>query len=129
MPFRPGTYAQGSGANLPWLVELTPWKGRPCWATEAEIHPETAAVYGVAHGDRITVESVQASISVRTHLTRGVRQGLVRIAMGAGHTAFGRFAEGWGANVMQLVSTETPDPLGGVSALQGTRVRIRKEAV
>ena len=125
LPYKPHTYARGSGANLPWLNDLAPWRGRSSWTTEAELHPETAALYGIEKGDRIELESPAGRLELQAYLTAGVRAGCVRVAQGAGHTAFGRFAKGWGANVMTLISTETPDPWGGSSALQGTRVAIR----
>ena len=125
-PYKPHTYARGSGANLPWLNELAPWRGRSVWCTEAELHPRTAAEHGLRTGDRIAIESCEGTVDARTYVTPGVRPGLVRIALGAGHTAFGRYAKGWGANVMKLVSAAAPDPLGGSSALQGTRVAIRR---
>jgi hypothetical protein len=51
----------------------------------------------------------------------------VRVARGGGHTAFGRFARGRGANVMDLVVPGI-DPLGGFPALLGTRVRVERIA-
>lgn len=125
LPYKPHTHARGSGANLPWLNDLAPWRGRATWTSEAELHPDTAALHGIEQGDTVTVESAEGTIELQAYLTAGVRTGCVRVALGAGHTAFGRFAEGWGANVMTLVSAEHPDPWGGSSALQGTRVAIR----
>ena len=126
LPYKPHTYARGSGANLPWLVELTDWHGRASWVTEAELHPRTAAQHDIQTGDDVILESSAGRIGARAYLTAGVREGLVRVAQGAGHTAFGRFAAGWGANVMQLISLEAVGPFGGSSALQGTHVRIAK---
>jgi len=126
LPYKPHTYARGSGANLPWLNELAPWRGRATWTTEAELHPTTAKRHGISQGDRITVASPEGRIEVDAYLTPGIHPGCVRVALGAGHTEFGRFAKGWGANPMQLVSVETRDPLGGSCALQGTRVSIRR---
>jgi hypothetical protein len=52
---------------------------------------------------------------------------VIRIAQGGGHTAFGRFAKGTGANVMHLVVPRL-DPFGGFPAWIGTRVRVRRVA-
>ncbi len=125
-PYKPHTYARGSGANLPWLVELAPWRGRSTWGSEAELHPDTARVFGIRQSDRVVLESSEGSLELSAYLTRGVRRGDVRVALGAGHTAYGRFAEGIGANAMTLLSTDTLDPFGGSSVLQGTRVSIRR---
>ncbi len=126
LPYRPNTYAEGSGANLPWLQELHVHVGRPCWTTEAELHPDTAVAAGVSSGERVAVLSQAGRIEALAHVTRGVLPGFVRIAQGGGHTALGRFARGWGANVMDLVSIGERDAQQGVSPLQGTRVAVQR---
>jgi molybdopterin-containing oxidoreductase family iron-sulfur binding subunit len=128
MPYRPSTYAAGSGANLPWLREMRPHAGRKSWATEAELHPATAAKLGIAAGDRVLVESPSGAIECSAWLTRGVHEDALRIAQGGGHTAFGRYARGVGANVMTLVSTERQHPFASFDSLYDTRVRVRKLA-
>ena len=129
LPYKPHTYARGSGANLPWLAELAAWRGRSTWTSEAQLHPKTAGENGIGQGDRVTLESAAGSVEARAYLCEGVRPRCVRLALGAGHSAFGRYAQGWGANGMRLVSDQTPDPLGGSSLLQGTRVAIKKSEV
>jgi anaerobic selenocysteine-containing dehydrogenase len=126
VPFKPHTYAKGSGANLPWLAELAPWKGRAIWATEAELGPETAARFGISSGDAVELESESGRITARAFVSSGIREGLVRVPLGAGHTAYGRYASGWGANAMHLVSSVCQDPLGGSAPLQGMKVSIRR---
>lgn len=80
-------------------------------------------------GDALEVESPApgGKIAATAHLHRGVRRGVIRIAQGGGHTAFGRFAKGTGANVMHLVVPRL-DPFGGFPAWIGTRVRVRRVA-
>ncbi|MGH7144554.1 MAG: molybdopterin-containing oxidoreductase family protein [Planctomycetota bacterium] len=126
IPFKPNTYATGSGANLPFLQELPLYKGRKMWTTEAQIHPDTANEYGIVDGDTVLLESSAGSISLPIYLTAGVTPGTVRVPRGGGHTAFGRFAQSRGANVMSLLSPEPLSPLTGVSPVIATRVRIRK---
>jgi len=126
VPFRRGTHTEKNGAGLPWLTELAPWKGRATWATEVEIHPDTAARSGIEHGDVIVVESANGALEGFAYLTQGLLPGVVRIPHGGGHTAGNRYATGWGANVMDLLSSEGLDPLGGASPTQGARVSIRK---
>lgn len=126
-PYTPGTYAVGSGANLPLLQELVTEPGLSAWKTTAEIHPETAAAFGVRAGDTVEVQSLEGRLTLPVHLDAGVHPEAVRIAQGGGHTAFGRFARGHGANVMDLVAPSL-DPLGGTPSYLGTRVRIRRVA-
>ena len=123
--YEPNTYAVGSGANLPWLQELAS-SGRPIWTTEAELHPETAAVAGVHDGGAMELESPVGKVTVRARVTAEILPGVVRVPRGGGHTAFGRFARGWGANPMELVDAGAIDPACGAVAHCGTRVSIRR---
>lgn len=124
-PYKPVTYAEGSGANLPLLQELVTEPGQRAWITTVELHPDTARRLGVREEDAVEIESPVGKIAAPAHLHRGVRPGVIRIAQGRGHTAYGRFARGRGANVMELVAPRW-DPFGGFPARIGTRVRLRR---
>jgi anaerobic selenocysteine-containing dehydrogenase len=125
-PYRLSTACEGGSANLPWLHELKPYAGRAMWATEVELHPETARAGGVAEGERAVVRSALGAIEAQVHVDAGVPVGVLRIAQGGGHTACGRYARGVGANVMRLVSLDGFDPLCGASPLHGTRVALER---
>jgi anaerobic selenocysteine-containing dehydrogenase len=127
VPYKPNTYAEGGGANLPWLQELVLHSGRRAWETEAELHPRTARDCGVADGDLARVSNAVGSIVVRVHLSSALGEGVVRVPKGGGHTAFGRFAQGRGANPQELISVATLDPLFGTPPQCGTRVTLSKE--
>jgi anaerobic selenocysteine-containing dehydrogenase len=127
VPFKPNTYAEGGGANLPWLQELVLHSGRRAWETEAELHPETARACGVADGDLARLSSASGSIVVRVFESSAIAKGVVRVPKGGGHTAFGRFAQGRGANPLELISAATVDPLFGTPPQCGTRVTLAKE--
>jgi anaerobic selenocysteine-containing dehydrogenase len=126
IPHRPPTYAEGSGANQPWLQELHVHVGRKTWATEAEMHPQTADELGLKDGGDVLIQGADGEIRVPLRITSEVRQGLVLVPQGGGHTAMGRFARGWGANVMHIVSLEAMDRLFGVTPVCGTRVAVRR---
>jgi len=123
--YAPNTYAEGSGANLPWLQELAS-AGRPIWTTEAEVHAETAAAAGVLDGEAMRIDSPAGSIVVRARIATEILPGVVRVPRGGGHTAFGRFAQGWGANPMEIVGGGSLDRLSGVASHSGARVAIRR---
>ncbi len=127
MPYRPSTYAEGSGANLPWLQELHMHAGRPTWTTEAEMHPSTASAESIRSGDRVLIRSANGNeIEAVAAVSTDVLPGIVRVPQGGGHTALGRFAKGWGDNVMKLVSAANVHPLAGACSLCDTRVAIRR---
>jgi anaerobic selenocysteine-containing dehydrogenase len=123
--YRPVGYAEGSGANLPWLRQL---RVRPnsfrTTETVASIHPAT--VEGLENGDRLRVESPFGAIEVLARLDARMAKDTIAIPMGGGHEAFGRWAKGRGANVMRLLA---PGPAAhtGANSLSTTRVRVKRE--
>jgi len=88
----------GRGADKPWLQELPEPVAQIVWDSWAEIHPETAAGLGVGEGDVVEVRSAHGSIEVPAHLDSRARREVVIVPLGQGHTAYGRYASGRGAN-------------------------------
>jgi anaerobic selenocysteine-containing dehydrogenase len=80
-------------------------------------------VPGLTHGAIVSVESAHGRIDATLALDERMLPGYVAVPMGAGHTAFGRWAKDFGANVLDLVRPG-PAPGSGVNALCTTRVRI-----
>lgn len=124
-PYKPGTYAEGSGANLPLLQELVTEPGLERWKTVVELAPETARELGIRDRDRVEVTSAAGSVTAIARLRPGVHPSVVRIARGGGHTEFGRWAKGRGVNAMAL-TVAALEPLAGLSSHLGTRVRVRR---
>jgi molybdopterin-containing oxidoreductase family iron-sulfur binding subunit len=75
------------------------------WDTWAEIHPKDAAALGVKTGDRVRVESGRGQIETAAFVYPGVYPGTVAVPLGQGHTAYGRYATGVGANAAMLGSS------------------------
>ncbi|WP_024801803.1 molybdopterin-dependent oxidoreductase [Nocardia sp. BMG51109] len=94
----------------------------------ARIHPEDAAVAGIADGDRCRVSSAHGSIEVTARLSEDMTQGTVAIPHGWGHTGGGwrRANEAGGANINVLMSTEIVDVerLAGMAHLNGVPIRL-----
>lgn len=125
VPYRPLGYAEGTGANLPWLRVL---RGRPRqsgWHPMATMHPESAP--GVADGDRVRISSPWGALSIPVRLDERMPVGHVAVPMGGGHTAMGRWARGVGVNPMILLAPGS-QPVTGANLLCATRVRVEKEA-
>jgi anaerobic selenocysteine-containing dehydrogenase len=119
--YRPLGYAEGSGANQPWLrmLQSRPWQ--EAFTTPAHVHPDDAP--GLRDGERVTITSPSGSIEVPIRLDPRMRPGCIAVPLGGGHTAFGRWAEGVGANVMTLLPSR-PAPRSGANAICTTRVRL-----
>ena len=124
--YRPHTYAEGSGANLPWLRELDKRPASIRNHSEVELHPRTAESLSLARGELVAIESPVGRIECVVNPTHGVEPGVARIAQGGGHTELGRFARGIGANVMDLVVGAPGNPLVGFDNLCDTRVSVKK---
>ena len=107
----------GEGANLPWLQELPDPLTQAVWTTAAELNATTARKLGVAHGERIWLESPRGKIQARAAVSPAVPPDAVVLAAGEGHTAYGRYARHRGANVFALL-----DP----AAWAATRVKVSK---
>jgi molybdopterin-containing oxidoreductase family iron-sulfur binding subunit len=114
----------GAGANKPWLQELPDPVSKIAWQSWIEVHPSTAARLGIHPGDHVTVTTAAGAITAPAYLYLGIQPETVAVALGQGHTAYGRYAQGIGANAL--------DALGGVYdgagrlALTQTRARLSR---
>jgi anaerobic selenocysteine-containing dehydrogenase/Fe-S-cluster-containing dehydrogenase component len=112
----------GRGANRPWLQELPDPVTKVTWGSWVEIHPGTAAQLGIAEGDFVEVASAVGSVEVPAYLYPGLRPDVVAIALGQGHTSYGRYADARGANVLQLLG-HAPTPFGGIGTYAAVTLR------
>jgi molybdopterin-containing oxidoreductase family iron-sulfur binding subunit len=113
----------GRGANKPWLQEIPEATAKASWGSWAEVHPETCRSLGAASGQLVSLETSHGRIELPVLSTDSVRPGLVAVALGQGHTAYGRYAAGRGANAWTLLGAELEDASGGRVFL-GQRVTL-----
>ncbi|MGH7717380.1 MAG: molybdopterin-dependent oxidoreductase, partial [Gemmatimonadaceae bacterium] len=119
------TLGHGSGANKPWLQELPDPVAKISWQSWAELHPETGARLGVVNGDLVSVETAVGRFTAPAYLYPGIRRDCVAVALGRGHTAYGRFARGVGVNPLVALPAAF-DAASGTLALTATKARVRK---
>lgn len=116
-------FFDGRGANRPWLQEIPDPLLKTTWGTGVEMTPDTAGAIGAEEGQLVAIESdhgqVDASVIINPHLADGV----VAIAIGQGHTNFGRYATGRGVNPIALLDPDPETTSGGVRWL-GTGVGL-----
>lgn len=115
------TFYDGRMANRPWLQELPDALTQIVWDGWVEIHPKDAKRLAVEQADLLALQSPAGRIALPAHITGGVRPGAVAVAVGQGHTAFGRYAENRGANPISLARAE-PEHASGALVWIGTRV-------
>ena len=116
-------FGDGAHANRPWLQELPDPVSKIMWHSWVEVHPATASRMGLKSGDvvRVTVEDRAVEVPVWEY--PGIREDVVAIAMGGGHTSYGRFADGNGVNPMELLSGAA-DAASGSLVLTATGVEV-----
>jgi anaerobic selenocysteine-containing dehydrogenase len=129
MPYKSVTHAEGGGANIPVLRQLAGLRkglrAAENWQSWVELSARTASRLGIARGDKVWVESPAGKIAARALPSRSIPEDLALMELGLGHTQFGRFAQGKGANPKNLTAASV-DPWSGHSPLCNTRVRVTK---
>lgn len=104
----------GRGANRPWLQEVPDPMTQLTWENWVEIHPSDAERYGIVKGHLVEVRSQYGSIELRAYPYAGVMPGTVAIPIGQGHSTYGRYAAGSGANVVSILPPLPAEASGGL---------------
>lgn len=76
----------GRGASLPWLQEVPHPVTKLSWNSWVEMSFATADALGVGFGDVVSVETGAGSIDVSVFPRGGVRDDVIAIPIGQGHT-------------------------------------------
>ncbi len=105
-------FFDGRGANRPWLAEIPDPLTQVAWQTPVLVHPRTLAEKGIDPGDWVTVATAEGRVSAPAYDTEGVVPGILLLPIGQGHAGYGRYAQGTGANPLQILFADT-DPLCG----------------
>jgi molybdopterin-containing oxidoreductase family iron-sulfur binding subunit len=88
----------GQHSNNPWLMELPDPISKICWDNFAAISPASASQLGVATGNIININDLELPVFIQP----GQADGTISIALGYGHTSFGKVANGVGKNAFKL---------------------------
>jgi anaerobic selenocysteine-containing dehydrogenase len=106
------TFVHSQQCALPTLRKSSP-------QPSADIHPETARLYGVKNKEWMIVESPRGAIKVRAHVTPNIVPGIVCCQHGwwqackelelPGYSPY----EPTGANPATLIDTDLADPVSG----------------
>ena len=112
------------GANKPWLQEVPDPTTTVTWNTWVEINPDTAKELGIENDDVVQISSPAGAVEVSVYKYPAIRPDTIAIPFGQGHTAYGRYAEGRGANPVDLLSLTYNE--AGDLAFGSTKVSIEK---
>lgn len=116
-------YFDGRGANKPWLQELPDPMTKAVWDSWIDIHPQTAARLGIEDGEVLTLHSPHGRLEAPACLYPHMQPELLAMPIGQGHTGYGRYAAGRGANPIHLLPADAETAAGGL-AWFSTRVQI-----
>src|SRR5207249_5428637 len=108
----------GRGANKPWLQELPDPVSKITWHAWVEVHPETAAHWGVVNGDVVLLTSPHGAVRAPVWVTPGIRPDTVAVPTGQGHKAYGRYARDRSFNAFELLG-------GDATAFGGRAFSVR----
>jgi molybdopterin-containing oxidoreductase family iron-sulfur binding subunit len=109
-------YYDGRGTNRPWLSEVPDPICRVSWHTPVLVHPETAVKLAISQEDMLRIESESGAIEATVYTSATVKPGVLVMNVGQGHTAYGRYAAGRGANPWKLLPGRIAAATGGMAA-------------
>ncbi len=124
LPFESIKAGEGRGSNRPWLQEHPDPLSTVMWNSWVEISPADAERLGVHEADLLRVSSPSGSVEAHAVLDPAVRPGVISMPLGFGYGDYGRYAQGRGANVLDLVGSTLVD---GTSAFARAATRVRVE--
>lgn len=123
-------FFDGRGANRPWLCEVPDPLTKVAWQSPVILHPDAMNAMGVAQGDVVRMHTATADVEAPVYASEAQHPDLALMAMGQGHQAYGRYAEGRGGNPTTLLKNDTtpsgqPVTLKRLKAIVATGERIR----
>jgi anaerobic selenocysteine-containing dehydrogenase len=113
-----------NGANKPWLQELADPMTTVMWNTWVEINPETAHELGLENDDVVKIVSEAGEVEAPVYLYPAIRPDVIAMPFGQGHTAYGRYAQGRGANLANILAAHFNE--AGDLAFAGMKVKVEK---
>jgi anaerobic selenocysteine-containing dehydrogenase len=92
------------------------------WNTWVEINPETAHELHIENDDVVRITSEAGTVEAPAYLYPAIRPDVIAMPFGQGHTAYGRYAQGRGANPADLLGPHFNE--AGDLAFAGMKVKI-----
>ena len=102
----------GRGANRPWLQEIPDPMMKTTWSSWVEASTPTAEAIGAEEGQLVRLTSEHGALDVSLLINDQLREGVVAMPIGQGHTGYGRYAAGRGVNPFTLLNGD-PEPDSG----------------
>jgi len=103
----------GRGANKSWLNETPEPLTQVAWQTPVLMHSDTASKNRIRQGDIVKITSAWGSLEAPVYWSDSQHPDLLLMALGQGHSAYGRHAKGFGVNGCAVLSPDTHPICGG----------------
>jgi anaerobic selenocysteine-containing dehydrogenase len=123
VPFVSPTLGE-AGANKPTLQELPDPTTTVMWNTWVEMNPETGHELGIENDDVVKIVSAAGEVEAPVYLYPAIRPDVIAMPFGQGHTAYGQFAAGRGANPADVLGVHFNE--AGDLAFAGMKVKVEK---
>lgn len=123
--YKPALCLEGGSQNAPWAQQIYLVMHGVGWTNLVEISSHTAASHRISSGDMVWLESPFARIKAKAKVNEGLHPGVVAMAAGQGHWAYGRWAKDIGANPNDITGVDY-DHISGAAAFYNTRVKVYK---
>jgi anaerobic selenocysteine-containing dehydrogenase len=118
-------HAEGRTPNIPHAIALMqPAAGGKTQAV-AEVHPSVAKAKGFKDGERIKIKSSMGEIIAIARVTELTRPDTVVLPFEHGHWAWGRWAEGRGAHVDEILVQQS-DRISGMQNFYTGKVTVER---
>jgi molybdopterin-containing oxidoreductase family iron-sulfur binding subunit len=119
-------FYDGRGANRSWLCEIPDPLTKVAWQSPVLANPKTLKAHQLKHGGIISLRNEDRVIEAPVYETLHIRENVFVMAIGQGHTAYGRYAANMGANAFKILGAET-HPFSGKPFPEVSGVRILKK--
>ena len=115
----------GEDSHLPWLQQLPDPTSSSMWGLPLEMDPGLAQQLLIVNGDTVRITSASGSIEAPVYVHPAAIPNVVSMAIGQGHTEYGRYASRRGANPLVLLG-DSREEKTDIPALGSTFVTIKK---
>ncbi len=107
-------FFDGRDANKPLLCEIPDPLTQITWQTPLMVHPQVMQSKGWKDGDQVALESGAGGLTAPVYGYSGLHPEVSAMAIGQGHTAYGRYARGQGLNPLMLLAATADSESGGL---------------
>jgi len=104
----------GRVSNRGWIQETAEPISGQVWGNIADIHPKKAQSLNLSNDDEIEIKTKAGQIRLPVRITEDVAENALAVSFGQGHTAFGNLAKYRGANVFDIIDSDSNSIFGNI---------------